>query len=130
MVCLSCHRPHTVRNDVEHNVFPISRWQFVDPASESSRAAERIRAELGDQDTHLIVLYRSDTETVDAPTFAEAVTDRAAALRASPAVISVVSWYDTGAPHLVATDRHATYLAVKLAGEDEDELATHHQIRS
>src|SRR5690606_28898412 len=112
-------------------VFPyLTGGGFVDPASESSRAAERIRAELGDQDTHLIVLYRSDTETVDAPTFAEAVTDRAAALRASPAVISVVSWYDTGAPHLVATDRHATYLAVKLAGEDEDELVdSYHQIR-
>lgn len=103
---------------------------FVDPASESSQAAARITAELGDQDTDLIVLYRSDTLTVDDPAFAEAVTARAAALRASPAVTGVVSWYDTGAPHLVATDRSATYLAVRLVGEDEDELVTaYHQAR-
>ena len=103
---------------------------FVDPDSESSRAAERITAELGNQDVNLIVLYRSDTMTVDDPAFAGAVTDRAAALRASPAVTAVMSWYDTGAPHLVATDRHATYLAVRLVGDDEDELvAAFHQVR-
>ena len=49
---------------------------FVDPASESSQAAARITAELGDQDTDLIVLYRSDTLTVDDPAALRAFAER------------------------------------------------------
>jgi RND superfamily putative drug exporter len=96
---------------------------FDDPASESSRAQERIDAELGSQATHLLVLYSSPTATVDQAGFAGPVTAAVARLRASPEVAEVTSWYDTPAPGLVSTDRHATYLAVRLASEqDEDAL--------
>ncbi len=96
---------------------------FDDPASESSRTIERVTAELGRQDADVIVLWSSDTATVDQPAFRDPVTGTVEALRRRPEVTSVTTWYDTPAPTLVATDRKATYAVVKLAGADEDARA-------
>ncbi|HEX5542178.1 MAG TPA: MMPL family transporter [Micromonospora sp.] len=97
---------------------------FEDPTSESSRARERITAELGRQDFHLLVLYSSDTATVDQPAFRDPVTTTLQQLRQRPEVEAVTSWYETPAPALVSADRHATYAAVRLRGTDEDELTS------
>ncbi|MEO3781437.1 MMPL family transporter [Micromonospora sp. B11E3] len=93
---------------------------FDDPASESSRATERITAELGRQGADLVVLWSSDTATVDQPAFRDPVAGTVAALRQRPAVTSVTTWYDTKAPALVAADRRATYAVLQLAGSDDD----------
>ncbi len=95
---------------------------FTDPDSESTIAQERISEEVGDQDTDLLVLYSSETTTVDDPAFAGPVTDTLATVAARPEVAGLVSWYDTGLPTLVSADRRATYVAVRLAADDEDEL--------
>ncbi|HEY8472282.1 MAG TPA: MMPL family transporter, partial [Natronosporangium sp.] len=101
----------------------LSGGGFEDPASESFRAQERIEAEFGAATaTHLLVLYSSPDTTVDAPGFAGPVTATLDRLREQPEVVAVTSWYDTHDPSLVSTDRHATYAAVRLAGEDEDAL--------
>lgn len=95
---------------------------FDDPASESSRAAARITAELGNQGADLIVLYSSPTSTLDQPAFREPVTAALERLRQHPEVESVTSWYDTQAPNLVSGDRHATYALVRLRATDPDKL--------
>jgi RND superfamily putative drug exporter len=103
---------------------------FEDPGSESTRAVERITAELGDQNVDILALYSSDGATVDQPAFREPVEAALDALRARPEVESVTSYYDAppGTPgaaavaNLVATDRHATYAAVRLRADDEDTL--------
>ncbi|HEX5598895.1 MAG TPA: MMPL family transporter [Micromonosporaceae bacterium] len=95
---------------------------FEDPNSESSRARERITAELGNQDVHVLVLYSSYTATVDEPAFRDPVTATLQQLRQRPEVENVTSWYETPAPALVSADRHATYAALRLRGVDEDEL--------
>ncbi|RKN49303.1 MMPL family transporter [Micromonospora endolithica] len=93
---------------------------FDDPASQSSRAAERITAELGPQGADLVVLWSSDATTVDQPAFRDPVAATVDRLRARAEVTSVVTWYDTQAPGLVSTDRRATYAAVQLRASDED----------
>ncbi|MFI7574993.1 MMPL family transporter [Micromonospora sp. NPDC049497] len=93
---------------------------FDDPASESSRAAERITAELGPQGADLVVLWSSDATTVDQPAFRDPVAATVAGLRGRAEVTSVVTWYDTPAPGLVSADRRATYAAVQLRASDED----------
>ena len=99
---------------------------FEDPASESSVARTRIAVELGDQDVDLLVLYSSDTATVDEPAFREPVAAALLALRARPEVATVSSYYDLpvdtrraggarqapaaeqAAAALVSTDRRST----------------------
>ncbi|MFY1695148.1 MMPL family transporter [Solwaraspora sp. WMMA2101] len=98
----------------------VSGGGFADPDAESTRAQERIEAELGNQAVDVLVLYRSDTATVDDPAFRQAVTATLDDLAAHPEVTSVTSFYDTQSPALVATDRRATYALVQLAGADED----------
>ncbi|TDC77967.1 MMPL family transporter, partial [Micromonospora sp. KC606] len=98
----------------------LSGGGFDDPASESSRTAQRVAAELGRQDADVIVLWSSDTATVDQPAFRDPVTGTVAALRQRPEVAAVTTWYDAPAPALVATDRRATYAVVRLTGADED----------
>jgi RND superfamily putative drug exporter len=93
---------------------------FDDPNSEASRARTRIAAELGNQDVDLLLLYSSPDRTVADPAFRDPVTGKLAELRQRPEVGTVTSWYETGAPGLVATDRHATYAAVQLRGGDQD----------
>jgi trehalose monomycolate/heme transporter len=97
---------------------------FDDPASESSRARERIIAELGNQDVDVLVLYSSPTMTVDDPAFRDPVTATLADVRARPEVASVTTWYETRAPSLVSGDRHATYAAVQLRAAGPDEKTT------
>ncbi|MEV4478741.1 MMPL family transporter [Micromonospora coxensis] len=103
---------------------------FDDPASESSRAAERATAELGRQGADVIVLWSSDTATVDQPAFRDPVAGAVTTLRQRAEVATVTTWYDTSAPALVATDRKATYAVVKLAGADEDtRIAQYERLR-
>ncbi|WP_377542129.1 MMPL family transporter [Micromonospora zhanjiangensis] len=99
----------------------LSGGGFADPASESSRAHDRITAELGQQGYDLLVLYRSEDATVDQPAFRDPVTATLDRLRGRPAVAQVTSWYDSPVPALVATDRHATYALVRLRGADQDD---------
>jgi RND superfamily putative drug exporter len=94
---------------------------FDDPDSESMQAAERIAAELGDRDVDLVVLYSSETATVDDQGFRESVTSTIEGLRDRPEVASAVSYYDTQAPAMVSTDEHATYAAINLSATDDND---------
>src|SRR5205823_11315331 len=64
-------------------------------------------------------LYSSDTMTVDDPNFSGPVRDALAKLPPDQ-VTTVTSYYSTHAPLFVSTDRHATYVAVQLAGSTDN----------
>jgi uncharacterized membrane protein YdfJ with MMPL/SSD domain len=87
----------------------VAAGGFEDPHSESSRAASGIVTELGRQDVDVLVLYSSPDRTVDDPVFKAAVTGTLAKVKAE-----VHSYYDTGSPAFVSSDRHATYAAIRL----------------
>jgi RND superfamily putative drug exporter len=93
---------------------------FDDPASESTRARERIATEIGNQDVDVLVLWSSPTATVDDPALREPVVAALAAIRAHPDVAAATGWYDAPSPALVSTDRRATYALVRLRAGDED----------
>ncbi|RKR90777.1 RND superfamily putative drug exporter [Micromonospora pisi] len=93
---------------------------FDDPASESSRAQQRIVAELGEQGADVLVLYSSESTTVDQPAVRGPVTATLERLRQRPEVAGVVDWYQSGSPALLSTDRHATYALVRLRADGDD----------
>jgi uncharacterized membrane protein YdfJ with MMPL/SSD domain len=92
---------------------------FEDPGSESSKAAELAIQTLGRDSADVVILYRSDDLTVDDPAFEAAVS---ASLAAVPqeALEKTTTFYGTGAPQLVSTDRHSTYAVLQLADVDWD----------
>ena len=97
----------------------LSDGGFEDPGSESFRASTELSEALGRADADVIVLYSSDTLTVDDPAYADAVTSTLEALPGEE-VASVASFFSTDAPQFVSDDRRSTYAVVQLTGADEE----------
>jgi trehalose monomycolate/heme transporter len=106
----------------------LSSGGFADPRTESSRAADVVQRELGHQSADVVVVYRSPDRTVDDPAFRDAVTTTLAGLPTGT-VESTSTYWGGGAERLVSTDRHATYVALRLAGDDDRRTAALEQIR-
>ncbi|MBO0871699.1 MAG: MMPL family transporter, partial [Micromonosporaceae bacterium] len=108
----------------------VSGGGFNDPGSPSQRVRDQITSEFGQTEPDLLVLYSSPTRTVDDPVFRSAVTGVLARLAGRPEVAGVASWYSTGLPVYLATDRHATYAAITLRpGADDAKLADYRAVR-
>jgi uncharacterized membrane protein YdfJ with MMPL/SSD domain len=106
---------------------------FDDPDSESAQAIERIAAELGRRDADVVVLYSTDTSTVDDPAMRAPITDTLDDLRRDPHVAGIVSYYDDAAvsPGFVSSDGHATYATITLAADGDDaKLEAYDEIES
>jgi RND superfamily putative drug exporter len=95
---------------------------FEDPGSESSKAAEVAAQKLGRESADVVILYRSDDLTVDDPAYETAVTRSLDGLPASRLARTTTFW-STGAPQLVSTDRHETYAVLQIADDADEEEA-------
>src|SRR5271170_5752657 len=91
---------------------------FTPPSSPSQREAAAAEQVFGRNAADVVVLYRSATMTVTDPGYRQAVT---AALSGLPRadIARVTTYWSTGSPSLVSTDRHATYAVLQLAGADD-----------
>ncbi|GAA2284186.1 MMPL family transporter [Glycomyces scopariae] len=94
---------------------------FVSGEAPSVTDAAVIEDEFGNTGADVIVLYESDTLTVDDPEFQDAVTGAAADIAGIDEVGTVTTYYDTGAENFVSEDRGATFAAVALDGGVSDE---------
>jgi trehalose monomycolate/heme transporter len=91
---------------------------FTPPDSQSQREADQASQVFGRNDADVVVLYRSASRTVGDPAYRQAVTAALAGLpRADVARVS--TYWSTGSPRLVSTDRHATYAVLQLTGADD-----------
>src|SRR3984885_1858546 len=96
---------------------------FTPPSSQSQREANVADQVFGRNDADVVVLYRSAAMTVTDPAYRQAVTTALASLpRADVAKVS--TYWSTGSPNLVSTDRHSTYAVLQLTGADD---AARHQ---
>jgi uncharacterized membrane protein YdfJ with MMPL/SSD domain len=95
---------------------------FEDPGSESSKAAEVAADRLGRDSADVVILYRSDDLTVDDPAYETAVTQSLDGLDADLLARTTTFWA-TGAPQLVSTDRHDTYAVLQIADDADEEEA-------
>lgn len=107
----------------------LSQGGFEDPGSESSRAAAVTERALGPQGGRMAVVYTAPPgTTVDDPAVAAAVTGTLAALP-TDAVRSSLSYWSTGAPQLVTSDRTRGLAVITLAGSDSaDQLDAYERI--
>jgi RND superfamily putative drug exporter len=92
---------------------------FDDPDSDSFRASTLLDERLGRDDADVVVLYSSNTMTVDDPAFREAVESTLAALPTTD-VAGTATFWSTSAPVFVSQDRRSTFAAVELNGADDD----------
>jgi RND superfamily putative drug exporter len=95
---------------------------FADPDSESARAAEVAAEHLGRDDADVIVLYSSETSTVEDRAFQRAV-ESALTFRPDQGVTDVATFWSTGSRGFVSADGTSTFAVLQLAGATEDERA-------
>jgi uncharacterized membrane protein YdfJ with MMPL/SSD domain len=108
----------------------LSAGGFTDQHTASSQVRSRITQELGTQDSDIVALYSSADRTVDDPAFRAAVTGALSRIAGRSEVASVVSFYATPAPNLVAKDRHATYAVIRLQpGSDDKRMREYRAIK-
>ncbi len=91
---------------------------FTPPSSQSQREASRAEQVFGRNDADVVVLYRSAAMTVADPAYRQAVTTALGSLPRAD-VAAVTTYWSTGSPRLVSTDRHATYAVLQLTGADD-----------
>ena len=91
---------------------------FTPPTSQSQREANQADQVFGRNDADVVVLYRSAAMTVADPAYRQAVTTALAALPRAD-VAGVTTYWSTGSPSLVSTDRHDTYAVLQLTGADD-----------
>ena len=89
---------------------------FTPPASQSQREANQAAQAFGRNDADVVVLYRSATMTVSDPGYRQAVTAALSGLPRADIAARVTTYWSTGSPSLVSTDRHATYAVLQLTG--------------
>ncbi|MDI2130931.1 MMPL family transporter [Yinghuangia seranimata] len=91
---------------------------FTYAKSESSRAAEQRRAIGGSADADVVVVFHSDRWTVDEAPYEQAAQRLLAGLPADR-VRAVTAYWTTHRQDLVNADRHTTFAAIQVAGDDE-----------
>ncbi|MBA2574636.1 MAG: MMPL family transporter [Nocardioidaceae bacterium] len=93
---------------------------FEDRDSESYRGQTLLDERFGREGPDVVVLYTSEERTIDDPVFRDAVTETLDALPADK-VASLASYYSTGSPQFVSKENHATYAAIQLSGDTEED---------
>ena len=111
----------------------LSNGGFFVPGSESYRADATMREAFPERVIDVVAVYQSDTLTVDDKAFQTAVEDVVTRVEAKAPGTVVQTFYDTQAPQLVSSDRHATQVLFSLAGDgaatdDGGRLATYRLI--
>jgi uncharacterized membrane protein YdfJ with MMPL/SSD domain len=91
---------------------------FTPPGSQSQHEQDLADQTFGRNDADVVVLYRSPAMTVTDPAYQRTVTRSLSGLPAGD-VTRVSTYWSTGSPNLVSTDKHATYAVLQLAGKDD-----------
>jgi len=103
---------------------------FDDPAAESSKAAETLQRQLGQNQAALIVLFSAkDGTTVADPTYKQAVETSLARIEGRAGMDTITTFYTTGAAQLLSNDKQSTYAVVGLSGDEEAQAKTLKELR-
>ncbi|MFD4530687.1 MMPL family transporter [Kitasatospora sp. NPDC058397] len=107
----------------------LSHGGFTNQGAESSRALEAIEHHYNAGGTSTIVVFRSETLTVDDLEFGEAVRSALAEVPRS-VLTGAQHYWNTGKRELLSTDGHAACVVVGLAGTgDQAKTASYERLR-
>jgi trehalose monomycolate/heme transporter len=96
---------------------------FTPPNSQSQQEANLATRVFGRNAGDVVVLYRSPTQTVRAPSYRDAVTAALAALPSSR-VESVATYWSTRSPQFVSASGRETYAVIELRGSSDAQRIT------
>ena len=88
---------------------------FTPPNSQSNVESNLAGSLFGRNDADVVVLFHSAARTVADPVYRQAVSQYLAALPGNQ-VTKTATYWTSGQPNLVSTDKHSTYAVLQLAG--------------
>jgi RND superfamily putative drug exporter len=98
----------------------LSSGGYANPRSESAQVSRTLTEEFGGGDAALVLLLSArDGRSVTDPAIEQAARSQIAAVARQPGVLSVQSYYDTGASQLISADKKETYALVQLVADEE-----------
>ncbi|GAA1813438.1 MMPL family transporter [Planosporangium flavigriseum] len=100
---------------------------FEDTRSESYRAAKAAQTVLGGRGADVVLLVEHPDLTVADPAFRQAVQDVVGTLPAAD-VDMVATYWTTKSPTMVSRDQHATYAAIRFAGDSSQAADTYDRL--
>jgi uncharacterized membrane protein YdfJ with MMPL/SSD domain len=102
-------------------VFPRLRGGgFEVPDSESYAAFKILEQEVKVGGADILALWTMPDGTVDDIEPYTAALEAISRIESDPAVVSHLSWYETGAPQLITKDKRRTFLMITLSGNDHE----------
>ncbi|MVZ99274.1 MMPL family transporter [Actinomadura sp. LD22] len=104
---------------------------FEDPNASSTLVARLGATYFGSTNPDVLVLYKSDTMTVDDPRYEAAVVTTAARLPKSQVaeIISYWSFDEKDAASFASRDKHETFVALKLKGDDPTKIENYQKLK-
>jgi RND superfamily putative drug exporter len=98
---------------------------FIDPNSDSTRAAQLAESQLGREQGLLVVLFTSrNGTTIDQPQYRQDLENILGRFAAVPGVGKFVNFFNTGLAQFVSNDRKSTYVVLGLPGDDDAQFKT------
>ncbi|MBI4200298.1 MAG: MMPL family transporter [Chloroflexi bacterium] len=97
--------------------------------TESQRALDLLKDELGEREAVVAVVFSHETLTVKDAAFRAAVEQSLADVAVDPQVEQVVSIYTSGNPNLASRDGRTTYAAVVLKGTVDEAMELYPALR-
>lgn len=93
---------------------------FEDMGAESWQVRDELINELQVGHADIIALYSVRSGTVDDIEVLSEVVAATERITKDPALVRVMSTYETGAPQLISRDRQKTFVLISLRGDDQD----------
>ncbi len=92
-----------------------SSVSIQDPTAQSTQAENLISARLNNGSVDVVILMSSTRYKAGDPAFSQAAAPMLNALKASPHVVSVTSWYSTLSSDLISHDGHQTIALLQIS---------------
>ncbi|MGA4507870.1 MMPL family transporter [Propionibacteriaceae bacterium G1746] len=106
----------------------LSNGGFEDPTSESYKVNSLVKEHFGQVDPDLVVIYHTDSGTINDPATIAKVTDKLKSLPSS-AVAQTIPWFADESGRLVGDDGRAGMVLVNLSGDQSSKLDSYNEIK-
>jgi uncharacterized membrane protein YdfJ with MMPL/SSD domain len=97
----------------------LKQGGYANKDSESYHVSQTLEKKLGNQ-VSLVVLFSSKDKQVTDPSYAQEVKKTLGKISHDDSVISIATYYNTGAQQFISTDKKSTYAAINLRGTDDE----------
>lgn len=101
---------------------------FQDPSKSSAQAYTISKAEFGDTQSQLILLFSSPNGVITDPNYSSAIKNALSKVSTEPHVVKIQSYFSSGQSRFIAINKTSMFANVTLNGSDNEQKQTYENI--